>query len=77
MFAAWVVFVKAVLSCLNIKPDDGVFLYNVPEVCNKTGHGLTNIIIAWDEFKPVLQASPAASFFRNSSTYIYCILEWN
>ena len=46
MFVAWLVFVKAVLSGLNIKPDDGVFLYNMPEVCNKTGHGLTNIIIA-------------------------------
>ena len=26
----------------------------MPEVSNKTGHGLTDIVIAWDEFKAVL-----------------------
>ena len=26
----------------------------MPEVFNKTGHGLTDIVIAWDEFKAVL-----------------------
>ena len=26
----------------------------MPEVFNKTGHGLTDIIIAWDEFKALL-----------------------
>ena len=50
---AWVVFVKAIFSCLNVKHDDE-FLPYMPEVFNKTGHGLTNIIIVWDEFKPVL-----------------------
>ena len=53
-FVAWVVFVKAIFSCLNLKPDDGFLPYNMPELFNKTGHGLTDIVIAWDEFKPVL-----------------------
>ena len=53
MFVAWVVFVKAIFSCLNLKPDDGFLRYNMSELF-KTGHGLTGIVIAWDEFKPVL-----------------------
>ena len=36
---AWVVSVKAIFSCLNLKPDDGVFSYNMPKVFNKTGNG--------------------------------------
>ena len=51
---AWAVFVKAIFSCLNLKPDDGFLPYNMPELFNKTGHGLTDIVIAWDEFKAVL-----------------------
>ena len=47
------IFVKAIFSCLNLKPD--VFLpYNMPKVFNKFGHGLTGTVIVWDEFKPVL-----------------------
>ena len=49
-----VVFVKAIFSCLNLKSDDGFLLYNMLEVFNKTEYGLTNIIIACDEFKSVL-----------------------
>ena len=45
---------KAIFSCLNLKPDDGFLPYNMPELFYKTGHGLTDIVIAWDEFKPVL-----------------------
>ena len=41
-------------SCLNLKPDDGFLPYNMPKVFNKTGHGLIGIVIARDEFKPVL-----------------------
>ena len=52
---AWAVFVKAIFSCLNLKPDDGFLAYNMPEFFDKTGHGLTDIVIAWDKFKPVLQ----------------------
>ena len=48
------IFVKAIFSCLNVKPDDGFLPYNMPKVFNKTGHGLTGIVIAWDEFKTVL-----------------------
>ena len=54
MFVARVVFMKAIFSCLNLKPDDRFLSYNMPEVYHKTGHGLTGMIIAWDEFKPVL-----------------------
>ena len=51
---AWEVFVKAIFSCLNLKPNDGFLPYNMPEVFNKTGHDLTDIAILRDEFKPVL-----------------------
>ena len=27
--------------------------YNMPKLSNKTAHGLTDIVIAWDQFKPV------------------------
>ena len=46
---------KAIFSCLNLKFDEGLLPHSMPEVFNKTGHGLTDIIIAWDEFNPVLQ----------------------
>ena len=45
-FAAWVVFVEAKFSCLNIKPDDGPLPYIMLEAFNKSGHGLIDIIIA-------------------------------
>ena len=51
---AWVVFMKAVFSCLNLKPDDGFLPYNMPELFNKTGHDPTDIAIALDESKSVL-----------------------
>ena len=50
----WVAFVKAIFSCLNLKPDDGFLPYNMTEVFNKTRHGLTDIVGAGDEFKTVL-----------------------
>ena len=34
---------KAIFSCLNLKPDDGFLPYNIPELFNKTGHGQTDI----------------------------------
>ena len=51
---ALVVFVKTIFSCLNLKPDNGFLAYNMPDVFNKTGHGLIDIVIGWYEFKPVL-----------------------
>ena len=33
-------------SCLNLKPEDGFLPYNMPNVFNKTGHGLAGIAIA-------------------------------
>ena len=32
-----------------------------------------DVLIAWDEFKPVLHPE----YFGNNGTYIYCVLEWN
>ena len=49
-----VVSMEAIFPCLNLKHDDGYLLYNMSEVFNKTGHGLSDIIIAWAEFKPLL-----------------------
>ena len=46
IFVAWVLFVKAIFLCLNLKPDDGFLPYSMPEVFNKTGHGLTDIIVS-------------------------------
>ena len=48
------IFAKAIFLCLNLKPGNGVLSYNMPKVFNKTGNSLTGIVIAWDEFKPVL-----------------------
>ena len=62
---------EAIFSCLNLKSDDGLLPYIMLEVFNKTGHGLTDIIIAWDEFKPVLYPDV---FCVYNSTYI-CVLE--
>ena len=45
---------KAIFSCLNLKPDDGFLPYNMTEVFNKTRHGLTDIAGAGDELKTVL-----------------------
>ena len=46
IFVAWVVFAKAIFSCLNLNPDDGFLPYNMPELFDKTGQGLTDIVIA-------------------------------
>ena len=51
---AWVEFVKEIFSCLNLKYDNEFLPYNMPELFNKTGHDLTDIVIASDEFEPVL-----------------------
>ena len=46
IFVTGVVFVKAIFSCLNLKPDDGFLPCNMSELFSKTGHGLTDILIA-------------------------------
>ena len=48
------VYVKAISLCANLKADDLFSPYNIPEVFNETGHGLTDIVFALDEFKPSL-----------------------
>ena len=40
---------KVIFSCLSLKPDDGFLPHSMPEIFNKTGHGLKGIIIVWDE----------------------------
>ena len=45
VLVARIVFVAAIFSCLNLKPDDRFLPYSIPEVFVKTGHGLTDIII--------------------------------
>ena len=42
IFVAWIV----IFSCLNLKPDDGYLTFHMPEFFDKTGHSLTNIVIA-------------------------------
>ena len=49
---------EALLSCLNLKHDDGFLPYNMPEAFDKTEHGLTYIRISCAEFKPVLHPEP-------------------
>ena len=45
-FVVWVVFMKAILLCLKLELDDGFLSYSKPpEVFNKTGHNLTDIVI--------------------------------
>ena len=39
----WVEFVKAIFSCLNLKPVNGFLPYNIPELFNKTGQDVTDI----------------------------------
>ena len=41
---ARVVFLKAIFSYLNLKPDDEFLPYNMAELFNKTEHGLTDIV---------------------------------
>ena len=36
IFVSWVVFMEAIFSCLNFKPDDRFLPYSMPEVLNKT-----------------------------------------
>ena len=64
---------EAIFSSLNLKYDDGFLPYSMPEVFTKTGHGLTDIIIVWAEFKPVLHPE----FFGQNVKYIYWVREWN
>ena len=49
-----VVFMETIFSCLNLKPYDQFSPYSMPEIFNKTGHGLTDITIFLAEFNPVL-----------------------
>ena len=41
----------------------------MPEGFDKTGHGLTDIVIAWDEFKPVFHS---VFFWEQECIYLLC-----
>ena len=73
IFVASIVSMEAVLLCLNLKHGHGLLACSMPEVFNKTGHGLSDITIAWAEFKPVFNPG----YFVQNRTYIYWVLEWN
>ena len=45
-FVTSVVFMEAIFSYLNLKRDDRFLPYSMPEVFDKTGHGLKDIILA-------------------------------
>ena len=49
IFPAWVVFVEAVFSKINLRPVEVFLAYNMPEIVAKTG--LTDIVIDFPEFK--------------------------
>ena len=51
IFGAWVVFMEAVFSKINLRPDEGFLAHNMPEIFVKTGHGLTDIVTDCKEFK--------------------------
>ena len=45
IFAVWVVFMEAILSFLNFKPDDIFLAFSKSEVFNKTGSDPTDICL--------------------------------
>ena len=47
----------------------GFIAYGMPEVFNKTGHGLPDIIIAWSEFKPVFNPGILCRTAHTSTEY--------
>ena len=51
MFIAWVVFIEAIFSKINLRPDQRLLACNMPEIFIRTGHGLTGIVIDCTEFK--------------------------
>ena len=63
---AWVAFLEAIFSCLNLNPDDGFSPYNMAEVFNKTGHGVRPL----QEPEMNLSQFCSQSFFGNSGAYM-------
>ena len=43
IFVVWVLFMEVIFTYLNLKTDGRFLRYSMPEVLNKTGHGLTEI----------------------------------
>lgn len=51
IFVGWIVFLKTIFTCLNLKPEAEFLLKKMPDIFVKTGHGLTDMIIDCIEFK--------------------------
>ena len=45
IFVVWIFIIKAIFSCLNLKPDDECLPYSVPNIFNKNRHDFTDFII--------------------------------
>lgn len=45
IFVAWILFMEAIFSRINLRPDNGFLAYSIPEIFMKTVHGLTDIFI--------------------------------
>ena len=73
IFVAWLVFVKAIFPCLNLKPDDGFLSYNIPDVLIKLD--VASLTLQFLEMS--LSQFCTKSVFGANVTYIYCVLEWN
>ena len=50
IFIAWTVFLSTLLT-LDLRPANGYLLKMIPEIFIKTGHGLTDLVIDYTEFK--------------------------
>ena len=48
---AWIVFLETIFNCIDLKPEAGFLLKQMPDIFMKTGHGLTVMIIDCIEFK--------------------------
>ena len=66
MFVARVVLMEVIFLCLNLKPDDGFLPYIMPDIFNKTRHGLTDIKLS----ELNLSKCCTQSFFGKNGTYI-------
>ena len=62
IFTGWIIFLATLFQKLDIQPDSGFLLQEMPEIFVKTGHVLTDIIIDVTEFKFQL----ASNFELNS-----------
>ena len=55
IFVVYIVLVKVTFPCLDFKPFHEFLPCSILEGCNKSGHGITDIIIVEYYFNPMLQ----------------------